>query len=59
MLRNVVAIGVRLNKPPSEILGMSVEDYELLLAHFLLEGQDAERISAKQRARSNLAKIRR
>jgi len=59
MLRNVVAIGVRFHKLPSEVMEMSVRDYELLLAHFHLEQQEAERANAASKAQANLSKLRR
>lgn len=55
MLRNVVAIGVRLNRPPSEVMAWSVDDYALLVAHFQLEAQDQERQAAKGKAQQALA----
>lgn len=45
--------------PPSEVLAMPVSDYELLVAHFLLEQQEAERAAALQRAESKLASRKR
>jgi len=59
MLRNIVAIGVRLHKPPSEILDLSVQDYELLMAHFSLEQADSARSAATAKAQNALAQRRR
>ena len=57
MLRNVVAIGVRLNRPPSEVMAWSVDDYALIVAHFQLEAQDQERLAAKGKAKEALGSM--
>lgn len=54
-----MAVGVRLHKLPSEVLEMSVKDFELLMAHFVLESAEADRATARQRAQQNISQLRR
>lgn len=54
MLRNLVAIGVRLNRTPSEMAAMSVDDYALLMGHFQLEAQSTDRATASSLAQQKL-----